>query len=108
MPCIFKGNLHQFTPSHRMSSKQINVGNGKKLTPQLNNCTAEKLADLDFDCKKEDYYAIATIVTEAFLTGLYSRNEVIFKNKTKTSIGTKLLFLHRLTVRLKTDQSIVG
>jgi hypothetical protein len=76
-----------------------------ELVPQLSKSTAEILADLEFECKKEKYYAMATIVTEALLAGWHSRNEIIFKNKTKTATGTKFLSLHRLRVGFKTDQS---
>jgi hypothetical protein len=54
----------------------------QELAPQIGNCTAENLADLEFKCKQEENYAIATIVTEAFLAGWYARNETIFKNRT--------------------------
>jgi hypothetical protein len=34
--------------------------------------------------RKEEQYALTTIVTEAFLTGWHTRNEAIFKGKNKT------------------------
>lgn len=37
-----------------------------ELAPQTQKCTAENLADLTFECRKEDYYAISTIVADAF------------------------------------------
>lgn len=54
-----------------------------ELAPQLDKYTAEELVDLEFGCKKEEY-ALTTIVTEAFLTGWYTINDVIFKSKKKT------------------------
>jgi hypothetical protein len=94
-------NLH---PIIQCSSNKEMWKLAVELAPQIEKCTAEELADLEFGCRKEEQYALTTIVTEAFLTGWHTRNEAIFKGKNKTEKGTQILFLHRLRVRLKTDQ----
>jgi hypothetical protein len=94
-------NLH---PIIQCSSNKEMWKLAVELAPQIEKCTAEELADLEFGWRKEEQYALTTIVTEAFLTGWHTRNEAIFKGKNKTEKGTRILFLHRLRVRLKTDQ----
>ena len=87
-----------------MLFKQRNVETSSRTSSPNRKCTAEELADLEFGCRKEEQYALTTVVAKAFLTGWHTRNEAIFKGKNKTEKGTQILFLHRLRVRLKTDQ----
>jgi hypothetical protein len=58
---MFNRSTNKLTPYKQCSSNKEMWKLALELAPQIEKCTAEELADLEFGCRKEEQYAILRI-----------------------------------------------